>query len=180
MGPFLKFLLNLLQYCFCFMCFFLFFGGFFAFWPWGIWDFGSPARDGICTPCIGRQSLLNYWTSREVPLLLNWLFPPYFLSPWCFHPNSNKTAADPHWVPSTEPWHSFQSGQFAFQASASISSHLTAVTGNFRSTQAHRARQPGSSSPVLSVLGLLLMMQKTNDGAWGMVHLRIQADDPPC
>ena len=58
-GPFLKSLLNLLQYCFCFM-----------FW---FFDheagriFSSLTRDQTCTPCIGRQTL-NHWTTREVPI----------------------------------------------------------------------------------------------------------------
>ena len=47
-GPFLKSLLNLLQYCFCLRSVFFFFG----------WE--------ACTPCIGRWSL-NHWTTREVP-----------------------------------------------------------------------------------------------------------------
>ena len=58
MWTFLKSLLNLLQYCFCFM--FLF------FWPRGMWDLSSPTRDRICTPCIERRSL-NHWTAREIP-----------------------------------------------------------------------------------------------------------------
>ena len=58
-GPFLKSLLNLLQYCLCFM--------FLAFWTGGMWYLSSPTRDRTCTPCIGRQSL-NHWTTREVPL----------------------------------------------------------------------------------------------------------------
>ena len=58
-GPFLKSLLNLLQYCFCFM-----FCGF--FWPRGMWDLSSPTRDRTLTYCIGRRSP-NHWTTREVP-----------------------------------------------------------------------------------------------------------------
>ena len=51
-------LLNLLQYCFCFMfCFFL---------AEGMWDPSSSTREPTHTPCIGRQSL-NHWTTREVP-----------------------------------------------------------------------------------------------------------------
>ena len=56
--PFLKSLLNLLQYCFCFM--------FWFFWPWDMWDLSSLTRDQTHTPCIRRQSL-NHWTAREVP-----------------------------------------------------------------------------------------------------------------
>ena len=55
---FLKPLLNLLQYCFCFM--------FWFFWPRGMWDFSSQTRDWTCIPWIGRRSL-NLWTTREVP-----------------------------------------------------------------------------------------------------------------
>ena len=57
-GPLLKSLLNLLQYCFCFM-----FG---VFWPQGMWDRSFSTRDQTGTPCIGRQSLKR-WTTREVP-----------------------------------------------------------------------------------------------------------------
>ena len=39
-----------------------------VFWPWGMWDLGSPTRDWTCNPCTGRRSL-NHWTVREVPLL---------------------------------------------------------------------------------------------------------------
>ena len=46
----------------------LFLGFFFFFWPWGMWDLSSPARDWTCSPCIGRQSL-HHWTAREVPKL---------------------------------------------------------------------------------------------------------------
>ena len=53
-------ILNLLQYCFCFM-FWVFF-----FWPWGMWYFISPTRDQTCTPCFRRWSL-NHWTAREIP-----------------------------------------------------------------------------------------------------------------
>ena len=57
-GLFLKSLLNLLQYCFCFM-----------FWFFGHKAFGNlscPTRDRIHTPYIARQSL-NHWTTRETP-----------------------------------------------------------------------------------------------------------------
>lgn len=57
-GPFLWFLLNLLQYClFCVL----------VFWPQGLWHLSSPARDRTCTPYIGRW-ILNHWTTREVPI----------------------------------------------------------------------------------------------------------------
>ena len=69
-GPFLKSLLNLLLYCFCFMVFF----------------FGHKAH-GILTPQSGIKPVppaltgmrsLNYWTTREVSRLmlkyaLHWL-----------------------------------------------------------------------------------------------------------
>ena len=55
--PFLKFLLNVLKYCFCFM---------FRFsWPWSMWDLSSLTRDRTYTPCIGKPSL-NHWTVRGV------------------------------------------------------------------------------------------------------------------
>ena len=63
-GPFLTSLLNLLQYCFCFL--------FWFFCP-KTWDLGSPPRGWTCTPCIGRWSL-NPWTAREV------LGPKFFCS----------------------------------------------------------------------------------------------------
>ena len=36
-----------------------------VFWPQGMWDLSSPARDRTRTPCTGRRSL-NHWTAREV------------------------------------------------------------------------------------------------------------------
>ena len=33
-----------------------------------MWALHSPARDGTCGPCIGRQNL-NHWPTREVPLI---------------------------------------------------------------------------------------------------------------
>ena len=56
-GPFLKSLLNLLQYCFCFML-----------WVFGCQACGilAPLRRTEVTPCTERWSL-NHWTSREVP-----------------------------------------------------------------------------------------------------------------
>ena len=51
-----KFLMNLLQHCFCFM----------VFWPRGMWDLGSLTRDPTHMPCTGRQSL-NHWTTRKIP-----------------------------------------------------------------------------------------------------------------
>ena len=55
-GPFLKSLLNLLQYCFCFM-----------FWFFGCQACGILAlQSGIepPTPCIGTRSL-NHWTTEK-------------------------------------------------------------------------------------------------------------------
>ena len=57
----LKSLLNLLQYCFCFI--------FWFFWPGGMWDLSSPTRNQIHVPCIGRWSL-NHWIARQVPLFV--------------------------------------------------------------------------------------------------------------
>ena len=61
--PFLKSLLNLFQYCFCFM-----------FWVFGrgMWGLSSLTRDRTCNPCIGGQSL-NRWTAREVPVYLSFI-----------------------------------------------------------------------------------------------------------
>ena len=56
-GPFSRSLLNLLQYCFCFM--FLF------FWPKGMWDPSSLTRDQTHTPALEAWNL-NHWTTREV------------------------------------------------------------------------------------------------------------------
>ena len=51
-------LLNLLQYCFCFM--------FWIFLPRGIWYLIYPTKDWIPTAYIGGQNH-NHWTTREVP-----------------------------------------------------------------------------------------------------------------
>ena len=61
-GPFLKSLLNLLQYCFCFT---------FCFLGREVCGILAPQhRDRTRTPCIGRWSL-NHWTTREVlPIVL--------------------------------------------------------------------------------------------------------------
>ena len=56
---FLVSLLNLLQYCFCFML---------LFWLPGMWDLSSPTRDQVHTTCTGRWSL-NFWTAREAHFL---------------------------------------------------------------------------------------------------------------
>ena len=39
------------------------------FWQRDMWDLSSRTRAQTPTPWTGRQSL-NYWTPREVPLLL--------------------------------------------------------------------------------------------------------------
>ena len=59
-GPFLKSLLNLLQYCLCLI---------FWFWPQGMWDPSSPIKDWTCTSCVERWSP-NCWNTREVPVLV--------------------------------------------------------------------------------------------------------------
>ena len=38
---------------------------FFFFWPWGMWDLGSPTRDWTLSPCIGRWSF-THWITSEV------------------------------------------------------------------------------------------------------------------
>ena len=40
-----------------------------VFWPRGMWEHSSPARDRTCTPCIERWSL-SHWTTREVPTII--------------------------------------------------------------------------------------------------------------
>ena len=37
------------------------------FWPWGMWNLSSSARDWTCAPCNGRQNF-NHWTAKEVPI----------------------------------------------------------------------------------------------------------------
>ena len=56
-------LLNLLQYCFCFMFWFL---------TLGMWDLSSLTRDQTLTSCFERQSL-NLWTPREVLSVEYWI-----------------------------------------------------------------------------------------------------------
>jgi len=68
-GPFLKSLLNLLQYCFCIM--------FSFFWPQGMWNLSCPIKDQTYTPCIGRRSLYH-WTAREAPWVLILIHIPGF------------------------------------------------------------------------------------------------------
>ena len=46
MDYFLNLLLNLLQYCFCFM-----------FWPQGMWDLNSQTSDQTCTPALEGEAL---------------------------------------------------------------------------------------------------------------------------
>ena len=82
--PFLKPLLNLLQYRFCFMfsCFLLFF--FFVCKTCGIL---APWPGINHTPCIGRQSLMH-WTTREISecwhswlIIFSFQYAAFF-SPW--------------------------------------------------------------------------------------------------
>ena len=69
-GPFLKSLLNLLQYDFCFMFLFLrccsdlFYV--FVSWPRDVRDLSTQTRDQTHTPRSGRQSL-NHGITQEVP-----------------------------------------------------------------------------------------------------------------
>ena len=81
--PLLKSLLNLLQYCSCFM--------FWYFWLWGMQDLSSSTRDWTCTLCTEMQSL-NHWTARDAPFHywhhstcsahgLTWWYPPPHLIP---------------------------------------------------------------------------------------------------
>ena len=64
-APFLKPLLDLVQYYFCIM--------FWFFWLRGMWDLSSPTRDQTHTPCVRRWGL-HHWTSREVRGNLNFHF----------------------------------------------------------------------------------------------------------
>jgi len=58
-----KSLLDLLQYCFCFMfCF---------FWPQIMWDHSSLTRDRTHTPSTGKQSV-NHGAAREVLVLFTY------------------------------------------------------------------------------------------------------------
>ena len=54
------------------------------FWPWGMWNLSSSARDWTCAPCNGRQNF-NHWTAREVPIqfLISVIF--LFSFRMCFH-----------------------------------------------------------------------------------------------
>ena len=45
----------------------------------GMWDHSSLTRDQTRVPCIVRQ-ILNLWTTREVPLLLTFEGPRYFIT----------------------------------------------------------------------------------------------------
>ena len=59
-GPFLKFLLNLLQYFFCFM--------FWVFWSWSLCNLSFLTRDQTYSLYTGRQTH-NHWTTREDPAM---------------------------------------------------------------------------------------------------------------
>ena len=78
LSPFLKSLLNLLQYSFCFM--------FSFFRSWGIWDLGSPSRGRNCTSCIGRRSL-NDWTAVRSSDEISWQL---FVSETCTRHKENQ------------------------------------------------------------------------------------------
>jgi len=71
-GPFLKSLLNLLQYCFCFMvCFCGFFFFFFFFWPRGMRDLTSLTGVEPIRPAL-EGNILTSWqpgSSLNIPLL---------------------------------------------------------------------------------------------------------------
>ena len=68
---YLQSLLNLQQYCFCFI--------FLVSWFQAMWDLSSPTRDQTHDPCIGRQSL-NHWTTRNYSFLpiFNYLILKYY------------------------------------------------------------------------------------------------------
>ena len=67
MWPFLKSLLNLLQYCFCFI-----FGGlFFFFLPRGTWDLCSPTRDRTLTPALEGEVLTTGLPRKSLRALLD-------------------------------------------------------------------------------------------------------------
>ena len=91
-GLFLKSLLNLLHYCFCFMFCFVFFS------PWGVWDLSCLTRDWTHIPCTGRRSL-NHWTIREVPgrcfLLSTYLYKQMVLLSHTFGKNSSRKVTFP-------------------------------------------------------------------------------------
>ena len=59
-GQFLKFLLNLLQYFFCFM--------FWVFWSWSLCNLSFLTRDQTYSLYAGRQTH-NHWTTREDPAM---------------------------------------------------------------------------------------------------------------
>ena len=70
MWPFLKFLLNLLQY---------WFWSILDFWPWSMWDLSSLTRDWTYIYCIGKPSL-DHWASISFQVKeLVPCFPPTWL-----------------------------------------------------------------------------------------------------
>ena len=75
-GSLLKFLLSLLQYCFCFM--------FWCFWALGLWDLSLLTKDRTWPLCIGRWCR-NCWNTREAPHLLFWLIHNLLVSRYCPH-----------------------------------------------------------------------------------------------
>jgi len=57
-----------------------------AWLPHDMWDLNSLTRDRTCVPCAGRQ-ILNHWSTKEVPRLLNmwiiWVLSLFtYNSPW--------------------------------------------------------------------------------------------------
>ena len=75
-GPFLKPLLNLVQYCFCLT----------------LWFFGHEAlelssltRDWTYSPCLGKWSL-NHWTAGKVPISSSANVRRIALGFWTTHP----------------------------------------------------------------------------------------------
>ena len=98
-GPFLKPLLNLLQYCFCFMfSLSLLLSLFFFFLVCKACGILAPWSGISHTPCIGRWSL-KHWTAREISECRHsWLIifsfqysecPTAFSSPWSLRRNQS-------------------------------------------------------------------------------------------
>ena len=58
-----------------------------------VWDLSSRTRDWIQAPCIGRQSLLNQWTTWEVPgtviFIVLWACISLMVSQIHFNPRMN-------------------------------------------------------------------------------------------
>ena len=102
-GPFLKSLLNLLQYCLCFMVWF--------FRLCGRWDLSSLTRDQTCTPwrqnlntCITWGVPLTVFSSLSLHCLLPSLLPFVHLVRWPFtsNPESLQPCFSSSLVPDTD------------------------------------------------------------------------------